>query len=288
MFARAYEIASAFTVPVVVSQRLHTGDVECGIGTAIVLNDEGWLATAAHLLEPLRLHAQHQSEIGDYEAKVKEILSGQGNQQGKQKRIRALSAGRRWIANISYWWGMDGWSVPQWHVLPEADLAVGKADGFDPAKVAGFPTFRAAADMSCGASVCRLGFPFHQVKATYDEKADSFTLESGALPIPRFPNEGIVTRFIDAGASGDGLQVRFVETSSAGLRGQSGGPIFDTEGRVWAMQSRTMHLPLGFSPEVDANGRKVTEHQFLNVGWGVHGETVVNFSSSHGAAVAVG
>jgi hypothetical protein len=40
MFVRAYEVASAFTLPVVISQRLHTGEVECGIGAAIVLNEE--------------------------------------------------------------------------------------------------------------------------------------------------------------------------------------------------------------------------------------------------------
>ena len=287
VFVQAYAIASEFTLPVVISQRFHTGDVECGMGTATIINDEGWLATAAHMLDPLLLHAQQQSAIAEYEAKVKKIMAGPGNQNGKQKRIRALSAGQKRIANISYWWGMDGWSVPQWHILPEADLALGKVDGFNPAKVAGYPTFRKPSDVRIGASVCRLGFPFHEAKATYDEKADQFTLEPGTLPAPRFPNEGIVTRFLEAGTSSVGIDVHFLETSSPGLRGQSGGPIFDTDGRVLAIQSQTTHLPLGFSPEVDVDGRKVTEHQFLNVGVGVHSETVIAFATLHGVTVAV-
>jgi hypothetical protein len=49
-----------------------------------------------------------------------------------------------------------------------------------------------------------------------------------------------------------------------------------------------MHLPLGFSPEVDTAGEKVTEHQFLNVGLGVHGQTIADFARVQGAAVEVG
>ncbi len=287
MFVRAYEVASAFTLPVVISQRLHTGEVECGVGAAIVLNEEGWVATAFHMLDPLLLHEQHRSEIATYEAKVEKILAGPGNRQGQQKSIRALAAGQRLIANVSYWFGIDGWSVPQWQFLAGADLAIGRIDGFDAAKVANYPVFKDAADMRPGASVCRLGFPFYEIKATFDSEAGAFPLEPGTLPIPSFPNEGIVTRFIDAGTTDDGMHMQLVETSSPGLRGQSGGPIFDTEGRVWAMQSRTMHLPLGFSPKVDTAGKKVTEHQFLNVGLGVHSQTVVDFARVQGAAVEV-
>ena len=51
-------------------------------------------------------------------------------------------------------------------------------------------------------------------------------------------------------------KVHYLETSSAGLLGQSGGPIFDIDGTVWAMQSRTTHLPLGFAPKVNTKAKK--------------------------------
>lgn len=38
----------------------------------------------------------------------------------------------------------------------------------------------------------------------------------------------------------------FIETSTPRLRGQSGGPIFDVNGAIWAIQSQTHHLKLGF------------------------------------------
>lgn len=100
----------------------------------------------------------------------------------------------------------------------------------------------------------------------------------GTLPIPLFPMEGIYTREVVAGKSKDGkYDIKFIETSSPGLRGQSGGPIFDTEGSIWALQSHTSHLPLGFSPKINKNGKEVEENQFLNVGRGVHIELIVNF-----------
>ena len=48
------------------------------------------------------------------------------------------------------------------------------------------------------------------------------------------------------------------------------------------MQSRTAHLPLGFSPEVTAGGQTTVEHQFINVGQGVHVRTMLEFFARHG------
>jgi hypothetical protein len=77
--------------------------------------------------------------------------------------------------------------------------------------------------------------------------------------------------------------IKYIETSSPGLKGQSGGPMFDINGVVWAIQAKTIHLPLGFDAEVP--GRKGhTEHQFLNVGLGVHPETLLGALRNLGVA----
>jgi hypothetical protein len=90
------------------------------------------------------------------------------------------------------------------------------------------------------------------------------------------------TRDIAAGKSADGLyDIKFLETSTPGLRGQSGGPIFDTEGRIWAIQSQTRHLPLGFSPKIKSGNKEIEENQFLNVAWGAHVETILKFLDHH-------
>jgi hypothetical protein len=58
---------------------------------------------------------------------------------------------------------------------------------------------------------------------------------------------------------------------------KSGGPIFDVNGTVWSIESRTTHFPFGFSPKVKKNAKEIEENQFLNVGLGVHPELIVAF-----------
>ena len=47
--------------------------------------------------------------------------------------------------------------------------------------------------------------------------------------------------------------------------------------RICGIQSRTLHLPLGFSPKVQRDGREVVEHQFLNTGLATHLTEVLAF-----------
>lgn len=134
------------------------------------------------------------------------------------------------------------------------------------------------ANMICRASLCKLVFPFHNPNTQYDEASDRFFLQPGTLPVPRFPIEGIYTRNAMVAKSSNGdFDIIFLETSSPGLRGQSGGPIFDTDGNIWAIQSHTSHLPLGFSPKVISNNKEVEENQFINVGMGIHASTIIGF-----------
>ena len=94
--------------------------------------------------------------------------------------------------------------------------------------------------------------------------------------------EGILTRFKLGGRTSDNkFEIRFIETSSPGLRGQSGGPIFDTGAVIWGIQSRTEHLPLGFSPKILRDGKEIEENQFINVGLGVHPENIIRILREH-------
>jgi hypothetical protein len=65
--------------------------------------------------------------------------------------------------------------------------------------------------------------------------------------------------------------VRMIETSSPGIRGQSGGPIFDKNGTIWAIQSSTA------SYEMDLNTK---ERQYYHVGVGVHTVTIFGLFKS--------
>jgi hypothetical protein len=261
VFAQAYAIASEFTWPVIILSRRRSGAVECGLGAFVLLNNDGWFVTVTHILDVARQHAEHAA--------------------------RARQPGRtpdpNWISDYSYWWGADDPQAHDVEMLPEGDLAIGRLEPYNRDLVSQYPVLKSPRNLRPGTSLCKLGFPFYDLVATYDEPTQSFRLPPDVLPIPRFPIEGIYTHDVTLGRSNDGrYDLKLLETSSPGLRGQSGGPIFDAQGRVWAIQSRTTHHPLGFSPTVMRNGRAVEEHQFLNVGCGVHPELLVSFLRDHG------
>jgi hypothetical protein len=99
---------------------------------------------------------------------------------------------------------------------------------------------------------------------------------------PTFPIEGMLTRHVM-----DGTKMVGVELSTPGLRGQSGGPLFDTEGVVYGMQFSTNHFHLGFDmkgKEIISDGKKikVTNQPFLHVGRCIHADVIKEFLHANG------
>jgi len=136
-----------------------------------------------------------------------------------------------------------------------------------------------------GRSLCRLGYPFPEfTNFRYNAQTDDIEwTETGRLSSARFPIDGIVTRLI---ADPNGT-ISGIEMSTPGLRGQSGGPLFDTHGLIYGMQSATRHLHLGFDiqdMEVLVNNRKtkVSNYPFLNVGLCVHVDVIKAFLRERG------
>ncbi len=267
MFANAVSQAQQYTVPIIISTLHYDGSLQSAMGTFVVVNDEGWILTAAHLFQAQLAFPAHGKEIADYEAG-----------RAARRKVPGLRKNPKWLKDFSFWWGKDGMTATDVLVNLELDLAVARLTPFDPAWVTAYPVFKdPSAGILPGTSLCRLGFPFHEFTPTY-EKGKGFQLPAGALPAPLFPIEGIMTRHIVAGQTTDGKhEIKFLETSSPGLRGQSGGPVLDQEGRVWGIQSRTSHLSLGFSPPVPDGRKDEVEHQFLNVGWAVHPDVIHGF-----------
>jgi hypothetical protein len=163
--------------------------------------------------------------------------------------------------------------------LPAVDLVVARLEPFDPSWVPNYPTFKDPAQgVNVGASLCRLGFPFHSITPEWDQATQMFRLPNGAVPVPFFASEGMVARMIEfvpgPGEPAPPFMQGWLETTSPGLRGQSGGPIFDEHGTVWAIQVNTAHYPLGFDPPTPGRSQDKV-HQFLNVGRGVHPQTIL-------------
>lgn len=277
MFAKAYEIASKFTHPVVISMRLYNKKVSCGIGSFVILNSDGWLMTVAHNLDALLAFNQHEVEIKNYESGIANTNNNPTlSLKQKKKVIKKIRANQNWISNISLWWSIDGASIINNIIYPDHDLAFIKIDPKFLNGFTDFPKIKNPTNIKAGTSLCKLGFPFYSINASFDETQNIFTFPPGTIPIPRFPIEGIYTRNLITGVDRAGRNVIYLETSSPGLKGQSGGPIFDAEGNIWAIQSKNLTMDLGFIGSKIENGRKVEESQFINVGIGVHTQTIVD------------
>ncbi len=89
----------------------------------------------------------------------------------------------------------------------------------------------------------RLGYPFPEFSNfQYNRITDDIEWTTTGNPhSPKFPLDGMVTRF-----GGDSVQNLTIEMSTPGLRGQSGAPLFNSEGLIYGMQFMTSRLHLGF------------------------------------------
>jgi hypothetical protein len=264
-------------MPVIVSNALFDKSVQSGCGTFIVLNKDGWVLTAAHIVAQLALRQQHQQIVTQYEELHTKIINNPNlRRKIRENQLRNLKPNPQWIINQAMFWGWATCTIKNFLIKPSCDLAAGKLEPFDPDWVKSYPVFKNPKEpMLIGTSLCRLGYPLYDIKATFDNGV--FNFAEGVLPIPRFPNDGIFTRNVNFVSPDKTQTARFLETSSPGLRGQSGGPIFDKQGHVWALQSQTQSLPLGFTPSVMEGNKKIVEHQFIHVGWGVHVAEIVSF-----------
>ena len=291
MFSKAVHIAAGCTRPVVSSSRTAQGECAGTIGAYVVLNREGWILTAGHLLDIVRAQQDSARRYAGYRGNVVEFhrdIAADKRHRKKGARTFHQPAGAS-VRNHSVWWGVDGVRLVEARVVPAADLALGRLEPFDPASVAHYPVWKdPSRDFAPGRSLCKLGFPLYRIVPIYDEKANTFTLPEGSVPLPLFPMEGMFTRVVNTRAPGSthGEPSAFIETSTPSLVGQMGGPVFDADAVVWGIQSHTMHHALGFRPPVPGGAAGEVEHQFLNTGLAVHAAVIRRFLDAEGIAYA--
>ncbi|HEX8334330.1 MAG TPA: serine protease [Segetibacter sp.] len=283
MFKKAYEIAKTFTHPLIVAMRFHDKTIDSGLGAYIILNDEGWLITAAHNFGAAFAFNQHQQELKEYNEKVEKINSNKQLQDHKRKVLaKAIKPNPKWVTDFAIMLSGQPIAIIEYFIYGEHDIALLRIDKNAIAGLTTFPKIINPENISPGTSLCKFGYPFTEVKATFNSTSNLFELSKDLLPVPFFPIEGIYTRNILGGKTQDqSMEIRFLETSSPGLKGQSGGPICDMDGNIYAIQSQNLTLPLGFKGTVEINKKKVEENQFLNVGIGVHPSTIIDLLNKH-------
>jgi hypothetical protein len=289
MFNKAYNIANKFTHPLIVTMRFYDKTVVGGLGSFVIINKEGWCMTAAHNFGAAFTFNQHHKEYLEYQTKINQITTNlEFNAEQKKELVSSLKINSKWLTDFSVLLGGKPMKILQYYLYGENDFALFKVDPKEFEGQAIFPKFMNPANISPGTSLCKLGFPFVEVKPSFDENTKKFSLPANLLPLPLFPIEGIYTRNLLYGKTKDGsMDILYLETSSPGLKGQSGGPIFDTEGNIYAIQSQNVTIPLGFTGTVEVNNQKIEENQFINVGIGVHPKTIEFLMKKHEIKYAI-
>ena len=138
--------------------------------------------------------------------------------------------------------------------------------------------------MKQGLSLCRLGFPYPEfTNFQYNSITDDIEWTTTGNPnSPLFPIDGIITRHV-----AENGQITGLELSTPGLKGQSGGPLFDKQGVICGLQSSTVSLPLGFDQinreiMIDGKKKKVSNYPFLHLGRCVHVDVIKKFLDEQG------
>lgn len=282
MFVNAIEAVDLFTRPIYSITRTYAGVVSGGTGTLFFVNDSGVAVTCKHIAELIIQSGQVNQTYENFK-KERDALPQSGTY---FEQLAALEAKYNYTTNsvvqikLNYFKAFDTVETMQLHLHGTLDLAIIEFEGFKEKRYSSHARFVGDANLvKQGRTLCRLGYPFPEFTnfRLNPETDDIEWTETGNPNTPRFPIDGIITRFV-----GDGKQVVSIEMSTPGLRGQSGGPLFDTEGRIYGMQFLTSHYHLGFdiqAKEVLINGvpTAISNHPFLHVGWCVHVDRIRDF-----------
>ncbi|MBC8156255.1 MAG: trypsin-like peptidase domain-containing protein [Bacteroidetes bacterium] len=285
MFVDAIDRVDAFTRPLHSIIRLYGhSEIIPGTATLFFVNEEACAITCKHVAELISGSDEIYKHFTRFLAERRPIINQrQKNYEQQLKRLEesyALRDGTMTRIRNSFLNCVDQFTALDIDMHPTQDLALVRFRGYNRLLYGGYATFlKDSSRVKAGRSLCRLGYPFPEfTNFKYNPDTDDIEwTNTGRIHTPRFPIDGIVTRLM-----GDASDISGIEMSTPGLRGQSGGPLFDAKGVIYGMQSATRHLHLGFDIEnrdVMVNNRKtrVSNYPFLNVGQCVHVEVIKKF-----------
>lgn len=287
MFEKAIENVSGFTRPLHTISRTYGGLILPGTATYFFVNDKGVALTCKHVASMIPA----ANQINEHFIKFKAERAKIPNDGKFARNLKGLEIKYKFIKEVTvqlklnFLNSFDNIKEITTHVHPTLDLAILEFKGFNKILYNSHATFLTDnSQIRQGKYLCRLGFPFPEF-SNFRHEPENDDIEwtnTGNPNSPSFPIDGIVTRFL-----GDSAQnISGIELSTPGLKGQSGGPLFDVDGRIYGMQFATNHLHLGFDSkdkEIITEGKKtkVSNFPFLHVGLCVHVDKIIEFLKEH-------
>lgn len=287
MFISAIERVAKFTRPVNTIMRTFAGkQLIPGSSTIFFVNDKGYAITCKHVMDLLGGAENINTHYNNFKAERQRITQDgkfKANMKGlalkyKFNQDSVVQVKNNFIDCVD---SMSGFTC---HAHPTLDLAIIKFNDYKSLHYSDCARFiKDTSKIKQGKFLCRLGFPFPEFSNfRYDEANDDIVwTKEGISHSPQFPIEGMVTRFL-----AEQNQLFGIELSTPGLRGQSGGPLFDEKGTVYGMQFSTKHLHLGFDlidKEIMVNNgiKKISDYSFLHLGQCIHADAIKSFLRQH-------
>ncbi len=287
MFETAIEKVSQFTRPLHTISRTYGGLLLPGTATLFFVNDKGVAITCKHVANLIPFADNINAAFLKFKSE-RDKLAKDGkysrNLKGLELKYKYAKETTIQLKN-NFLNCFDKLQQITYHIHPTLDLAILEFKGFDKILYTSHASFiKDSSGIKQGKYLCRTGFPFPEFNNFRHNPAsdDIEWTNTGNPNSPSFPIDGIVTRFLADATEG----ITGIEISTPGLRGQSGGPLFDAEGNIYGMQYATNHLHLGFDvkdKEIINEGKRTTvsNYPFLHVGLCVHVDKIKDFLRSH-------
>jgi hypothetical protein len=275
MYKKSIRENREYLIPFVEGIKYYGSDeIENAIGTMMILNDHGDVLTCRHI-------AERFIENDRLSTRYKEIvdkLNGANNKERRKiEKEYDLHDDSIVLTNINLPFEVNSNLNLEITLHNFLDLAIIRFKGLK-TKLNHYPVFSKSLPEQ-GQSVCKIGYAFPEYSLfEYSNKLNNIVIKKEIVPsFPIFPLDGIVTRMI----MDERNCLSMFETSSPGLRGQSGGPIFSPEGLVYGIQCLTKHLDLNFDVNLVVRrgyyGKEVNHTPFINLGVGVASTEIIKF-----------
>ena len=288
MFVEAIKNVGDYTRSVLfISRKYNSQEIKPGSATLFFVNDEGVAVTCKHVALSLLSSEKINKKYEEYKAELNRLAEDSHYRNNKRKLAEKYNYNDNTVIEqkINFINCVDKLSSFDCILHPDYDLAIIKFKGYDNILYKGHAVFADKDYAEPGEMLCRLGYPFPEFKGySYDETYQKikFDPSRGTLNTPRFPLEGMVTRMLASKEN----KIMGYEISTPGLRGQSGGPLFNKEGIVMGMQHRTKHLYLGFDiideeATVNSKIKGIHNQPFLHVGECIHAAVIKEFLDEH-------
>lgn len=247
MFSKAIEEISKFTRPILFVERLNSDKLIPGSATLFFINEDGYALTCKHVVSGIINVAKDSNKaIFKFEGCYKKIND-----------IQAI-------------------------VHPKYDLAIVKFNGIQPLYT-NYAYLKKDEKIMPGKFLVRSGFAFpefNNYKIDIQTNKLLFT-KDGNTNCPMFSNEGMISRLVSSNN-----KIIGIELSTPGIKGTSGGPLYDENGIVYGIQSLSKHYHLGFdivdqNTLINGEYQKISNYPFISLGECVSINVIKEFLNEH-------